>query len=346
MSGAARSPYRGLERWAFWRSVAARGEGPAQDLYRPRFGITHKTAIVTAGSCFAQHIGEALTRARCRLIDTEAMPEMVPDAVARGFGYRQYSARYGNIYTPRQLRQLLAEIDGDHRPADAVWEKNGRFYDALRPAVEPEGLDSAELVAEHRRLHLARAQAAFAQAELFILTLGLTEAWMHLGSGTVYPTAPGTIAGSYDQEKVSFHNFSFAEILEDLRAIRARLHAYKPETRMLLTVSPVALTATASGAHVEVATAYSKAVLRAAAGQMVSECADVDYFPSYEIVTSRAAKGRHLTDDLRDVEPEGVAEVMQIFLTAHGLDTGTPASPEPPTVDPVCEDILLEAFAE
>ncbi|MEM0922472.1 MAG: GSCFA domain-containing protein, partial [Pseudomonadota bacterium] len=109
MSGPARSPYRGLERRAFWRSVAARGEGTAQDLYRPRFEITHKTAIVTAGSCFAQHIGETLTRARCRLIDTEAMPEMVPDAVARGFGYRQYSARYGNIYTPRQLRQLLAE---------------------------------------------------------------------------------------------------------------------------------------------------------------------------------------------------------------------------------------------
>ncbi|MEL6478530.1 MAG: GSCFA domain-containing protein [Pseudomonadota bacterium] len=346
-NSAPRSPYRGLPRRAFWKSVADRGEGPADDLYRPRFEITRKTAIFTAGSCFAQHIGQSLRRAGCRIVDTEAMPDMVPETVARRFGYRQYSARYGNIYTPRQLRQLLGEIDGTLTPAYPVWVRDGRFFDALRPAVEPEGLETPDLVAEHRRLHLARARSAFARGEVFVFTLGLTEAWIHRESGTVYPTAPGTIAGAHDPEVFAFHNFSFAEVIEDLHAIRAQLQARQPGMRMVLTVSPVALTATASDAHVEVATSYSKAVLRAAAGQMMSECADVDYFPSYEIVTSRAARGRYLSADLRDVTPAAVEDVMQIFFAAHGIERGDPAD-HATTLDdldaPVCEDLLLEAF--
>ena len=62
-----------------------------------------------------------------------------------------YSARYGNIYTVRQLLQLAQEVAGEWNPENYIWEKDGKFYDALRPAVEPEGLNSPEEVIEHRQ---------------------------------------------------------------------------------------------------------------------------------------------------------------------------------------------------
>ena len=126
--------------------------------------------------------------------------------MARGFGFGLYSARYGNVYTIRQMLQLVQECQGERCPAEAVWEKDGQFYDALRPSVEPGGLASAELVIRHRRQHLARGPALLKQTSLFIFTMGLTETWEHTGDFTVYPTAPGTIAGNYDTARYRFRN--------------------------------------------------------------------------------------------------------------------------------------------
>ena len=66
-----------------------------------------------------------------------------------------YSARYGNIYTVRQLLQLAQEVAGEWTPKNYIWEKNGKFYDALRPAVELEGLDSPEEVSKNRKIHVS-----------------------------------------------------------------------------------------------------------------------------------------------------------------------------------------------
>ena len=124
--------------------------------------------------------------------------------------------------------------------------------------------------------------------------------------------------------------------------------------RFLVTVSPVPLTATATGEHVEVATCYSKSVLRAVCGMLVARHADVDYFPSFEIITSQNARGAYYEPNLRNVSPMGVQTAMQLFLRAHGADAGRGPRPQrrgaardPPARsrgDP-CEDALLEAFA-
>ena len=120
-----------------------------------------------------------------------------------------------------------------------------------------------------------------AQTGLVVFTLGLTETWAHTGSGTVYPTAPGTIAGQIDPDVHSFVNFRAAEIRRDFEAVREVFRAANPDVKFLLTVSPVPLTATASGGHVLPATIYSKSILRTVAGELSEDFDDVDYFPSY-----------------------------------------------------------------
>ena len=202
------SPYSDLPKRAYWRSgVAERAPLDPGDLYQPRFEVGMSTRVATAGSCFAQHVGRALRGAGLDVIDAEPLPADIPDSVATGFGYRLYSARYGNIYTARQLLQLVREAEGSYTPADPVWAKDGRHFDAQRPSVEPDGLDSPEAVQAHRAGHLAAIRSLLRQADLFVFTFGLTECWMHRDSGTVFPTAPGTIAGTYDPRALRLQEF-------------------------------------------------------------------------------------------------------------------------------------------
>ncbi len=309
--------------------------------------------IATAGSCFAQHIGRHLKLRGVRVIDTEPAPPGLTGEAATAFGYEMYSARYGNIYTVRQLLQLVSEAVGTFTPAEVVWERDGRYFDALRPGVEPEGLDSPEEVLAHRREHLERVRLAFTQSNLLVFTLGLTEAWVHRESGTVFPTAPGTIAGQYDANRYVFKNFSVEEIVADFTQLRRIMRGLNKKIRFLLTVSPVPLTATASGHHALVATTYSKSVLRAAAGELCQKIQQVDYFPSYELIATPFLGENYYDTNRRSVTERGVAHVMDVFFQCQGMaaapaETVTAAVPDNvqnAAADAVCEDILLDAFA-
>jgi quinol monooxygenase YgiN len=215
--------------------------------------------------------------------------------------------------------------------------------------VEPNGLSSPEDVIRLREKHIAAVAQMFETCDIFIFTLGLTEAWVDRTSGTVYPTAPGTIAGNYDPETVEFKNFTFGEVLDDLKAFRGELLEVNPNANILLTVSPVGLAATATEGHVLTSSVYSKSVLRAVAGQMANEYDNVDYFPSYEIVNSAASKGRFFDETYRDVTAAGVSTAMSHFLRAFpDLSEFKPTSSthENELELAICEEILVEEFAK
>ncbi|NKF30769.1 GSCFA domain-containing protein, partial [Pseudomonas sp. BGM005] len=203
-------------------------------------------------------------------------------------GYGVYSARYGNIYFVRQLLQLAQEALSGAVREDIAWRRGDRWFDALRPAVEPEGLASPAHVARQRGEHIVAVRSVLTESDVLVFTLGLTEGWEDIESGVIYPTAPGTIAGDYDPERYRFHNFDVSEIVADFKEFRTLVRTVNPGIKFLLTVSPVPLAATATDDNVLAATTYSKAVLRAAAGMLASEFDDIDYFPSYEIVTCHA----------------------------------------------------------
>lgn len=314
------SPYENLEPRAFWRSGVVETGYPPPGIYQPKFLIPRDLPIFTAGSCFAQHVGRTLRAQGYHIVDTEPAPAKVPVGLAQRHGYGLYAARFGNIYTVRQFLQLMQECFADGQPIDAIWERDGRYYDALRPGVTPRGLASAEEVRTARAHHLDAVRDAVAQTGLVVFTLGLTEAWEHIPSGTIYPTAPGTIAGQFDPDIHRFVNFRADAIKSDLLALRALFQAINADIRFLLTVSPVPLTATASGAHVLPATIYSKSVLRTAAGELAEDHGDIDYFPSYEIVSSHPSGGQFFEANMRAVHPRGVRKVMGAFLAAQQAD--------------------------
>ncbi|SHJ05998.1 GSCFA family protein [Roseomonas rosea] len=348
-------PYSRLPDRNFWRSaVAERNPLEWRDLYAPKFEITRSMRIVSAGSCFAQHIGRQLLRSGFHYQQHEKPPGILaPEDHAR-FGYGLFSTRSGNVYTARQLLQLYRRATGAFRPAEDVVLWEGRAYDPFRPSVEPGGFASAEELRHIRdTVHFPAVRRMFLQAELLVFTLGLTEAWVSKEDGAVHPTCPGTICGRFDSARHGFHNFTFAEVMRDMEELLAALRQRNPALKVLLTVSPVPLTATAEDAHVLVATTHSKSVLRAVAGELSAAHDFVDYFPSYEIVTAPAMRGAFFQPNLREVSAAGVELVLRHFFAAHGGEA--PATPPPetpastrtrpddsPEGDIICDEAKLE----
>lgn len=345
------SPYEGLPPRAFWRTGVAEQDAAAiADLYRPKFPIARDARIAVAGTCFAPHVMHALAANGFAAIDAEPAPHGFDQDTAGRFGYGLGAARWGSIGTPRQLLQLCEEALGAFTPADAIWEEDGRYFDALRPTLEPEGLASPTEVDEHRAHHLRKAREVLAAADVWVIVLGLTEAWRHRASGTVYPSAPGTVAGAFDSAIHAFHNFSFAEIHADLAAFMTLARRERPGTKFILMLSPIPLTATASGEHVLTATTQSKSILRAAAGQLAAEHDDVDYFPLYEIACSPAARGAFFEANRRTPNAEGIRAAVRPFLAAHGGEAvprrAAKAGRRRAAKSAACDAVIETMFAE
>jgi hypothetical protein len=339
------NPYKTQSERAFWRaSVGKRHYADLTDLWQP-MPLRKVDRIATAGSCFAQHIGNNLAARGAAFMDMEpAPPVFYSTAEARQWGYGVFSCRYGNVYTTRQLIQLFDEAQGTRTPEERVWEKDGRFYDSLRASVDPVGQDSPETVLALREHHLAAVRRMFATLDVFVFTMGLTEGWESTSDGTMFAVAPGTVAGTYDPKKYVFHNLRHAEVRKDLMAFWDRLRAINPTARVLLTVSPVPLAATATQNHVLVATTYSKSVLRAVAGELAEDVEDIHYFPSYEIISSHPARGMFFEPDLRNVNMFGVNYVMSHFFSGLlAAEFGGPPLAAPvDDLDLICDEEKLD----
>jgi hypothetical protein len=309
-------PYQTQPARSFWRtSVANRHYADLCDLWRPLL-LVKKDRIATAGSCFAQHIGNNLNARGAAFMDMEPLPIIFNSSdEARKWGYGVFSCRYGNIYNTRQLLQLFYESHDERTPTERVWEKQGRFFDALRPSVDPVGQNSAEAVLALRARHLLAVRRMFAELDLFIFTMGLTECWENTEDGTIFSLAPGTLVGKYDPLKYKFRNLRAADIRNDMLEFWKQLRIVNPRARMLLTVSPVPLAATYTQNHILAATTYSKSVLRAAAGELAEDIDDIHYFPSYEIISSHPSRGMFFEPDQRNVNMFGVDYVMSHFFS-------------------------------
>jgi len=319
------------------------------------FRIEPGDKVATAGSCFAQHIGARLQAGGMNLLVTESAHPMLSAETARAFSYGLFSARFGNIYTARQLLQLLRRALGQFTPAEEPWrDGDGRWFDPFRPTVQPGGFATRREYDVDQIQHLAAVRRMFEAADILVFTLGLTECWVSREDGAAFPTCPGVAAGRFDPQRYAFCNFGADEVTADLRTFLAELRAINPAVRVILTVSPVPLAATAEPRHVWTSTTWSKAVLRVAA-EAVVDGDRVAYFPSYEVVTSPAARGAYFDADLRSVTADGVDHVMRLFFQ-HAVASGAPVGkPEPSSeqapsvsakaVEVMCEEAMLDFVA-
>ena len=302
------NPYKILPSTSFWRrSVASVKPIDFDPVVAVPFGLSKKDRIATAGSCFAQHIARELSASGYHYLVTEDGPAEQ--------NFRVFPARFGNVYTPRQLLQLFERAYGLFHPVDTAWVlPGGEFVDPFRPQAVPGGFASVDDLKADRERHLAAVRTMFEEADVFVFTLGLTEGWRSRADGAVVPLAPGVAGRPQDDTEYEFHNFDVAEMRDDMKEFIDKVRRINPGLRLIFTVSPVPLVATYEPKHVLVATTYSKAALRVVAEMITRDDPDAVYFPSYEIITGPQAKYAYYEDgDLRSVTAAGVAHVMRVF---------------------------------
>lgn len=324
-------PYSDLDAKSFWRPSIAEVEPTAVDPVTTDLRIDPDTRIATAGSCFAQHIARYLRSSGFHFMNAETPPTVLSRRAADAGQYGTYSARYGNIYTARQLLQLFRRAHGTFAPAEDCWEgTDGSVIDPFRPQIQPGGFASKREFELDREQHFAAVRRMFSHLDVFVFTLGLTETWEAVADGAIFPMCPGTAGGVFDPQRHRFVNLTVDDVTNDLTTFFGELRQVNPKAQLLLTVSPVPLVATASGQHVLTATTYSKSVLRVAAETAAAETG-IHYFPSYEIVTNAANRGSYFAPDLRQVTEAGVSHVMGLFfrhLAGHVVEPVVePAAP-------------------
>lgn len=317
------NPYNGLPDHCFWsRAHRVSKQKEIDPVVMGAFTLTPEMKIATAGSCFAQHIAKHLVKNGYNYFIAEKAHPVLPDVVAKENGFGVFSARYGNLYTVRQLLQLVQRAYGQFRPEEDVWEVDGALVDPFRPNIQPKGFISEEEFQSQRETHFAAVRAIVEKADVFVFTFGLTEGWISKKDGAVFPLAPGVAGGSYDPEIHEFKNFEVTEIVDDFKAFVEFARVKNPNLKIIMTVSPVPLIATArEDQSVITATSYSKAVLRVATETLARDLDNCVYFPSYEVITGNFSGGSYYEEDLREVRDQGVQHVMSLFMKHYTDDS-------------------------
>jgi hypothetical protein len=314
-------PYSSAPPRSFWkRAFETNWESTALVQGAPL--IRRGETVASAGSCFAANIVPYLQRAGFEYARQAQLPPEFATVAADNFNYSRFSAAYGNIYTARQAVQLLRRALGRFHPREDRWVvAPDLIIDPFRPGLKYPACSQREfelLTAQHLQqvLHVIRS------ADVFIFTLGLTEAWLSTYDGAVFPACPGTIAGTFDPKLHKFYNFSVTDVIQDLEDLTDLLTQINPRVRMILTVSPVPLVATATDQHVLVASTYSKSVLRVAASATVAARQNVAYFPAYEIVAGPQAPHDSYEPDRREPTRAAIDAVMNAFLSCCEPQSG------------------------
>lgn len=339
------NPYLDVDETQIWKkAVATKSPFDITELWTPKFSINERDTFSTYGSCFAQHFSKSLVRKGLTWINAEPAPEIMTPEHCQEYGYNVYSSRTQNIYTPTMLHQWLTMSQNTTLFNDEYWTHEGRFFDPLRPTVEPNGFESLDEAKQSRKATLKSLKQSIKDASVFVFTLGLTERWINSTTQMEYSICPGTAVGEYDERLHVFDNLGFDQIRDSLEQSIAILEQINPQIKILLTVSPVPLIATYQKKHVLVSTIAAKSTLRAAAEVVAQTNEHVDYFPSFEIISAFPFKGMFYEPNARNVNPQGVAFVMKQFYA--GAQIKTPERDDNSAIDfeAQCEEELLGAF--
>lgn len=259
---------------------------------KPRFTFRRGDTVFTIGSCFARNIERQLADFVVPTLRVWIPPE-------ERFDETHEPNAVINEYNPGTMLQRIAGAFCDaQRPDEAtiVPHKSG-FIDLLLNLAKPA---SRERVLERRR-EVDGIYETLPHAKVVIITLGFIECWYDTASALFLNQMPPLPVQKAYPGRFIFRQLDVFEAYPLLERALGILDAHG--IRTLLTVSPVPIIRTFSGQHVAVANAFSKSVLRVCAERLCRKFRNVDYFPSYEMVTlggisSYIADAVHVRDDV------------------------------------------------
>jgi hypothetical protein len=325
----ARSDVHPTHKFAPWQVWPGSFDNPPADGRFPRpdnlgLEITRTTPMASLGSCFAREIKRRLVQNGYNYIAEETHHPAATHA----------SAAWERVYNTFCMRQIFEYTFETWAPQIRWWTApvSGKIQDPYRRVILYENLPQAQADFEDHRRHSRR---ALEQAQVLILTLGLTEIWQDKRDGSVIslPGGPYVNEGG-DMGRYEFRVSRYAQNLANLERIHAIMARHNPACKLLVTVSPVNLWATfRTDLDVISASCNSKSTLRAAADEFVDAHENVYYFPAFEMAwLYRPITGNAFLADGREnyhVNKPTVKFIMRHFFEWYSREEDAKGAPDP-----------------
>jgi hypothetical protein len=272
-----------LENWQGYGDYFLKGHLPEEPF------ITPDTRITAFGSCFAVNIGNWLSKRNFRILNKDTASKAYIVQMGEGF-VTSYSI----------LQQFQWAFEGKTPKVD-LWHG----YDA-----QAFGYDETVRQETLRLLN---------ETDCFILTFGLSEVWYDRPTGEVFWRA--IPIEQFDPDRHGFRVVSPEENYLNIKAIVDLIARYRPDAKILMTLSPIPLVATFRPVSCMSANSISKASLRIAIDRLLPE-GSLDgrafYWPSYEIVMDGFL--RKWEPDRRHVKRPILDFIMTLFEKAWCKD--------------------------
>lgn len=241
--------------------------------------LSHANRIVTIGSCFANNVAERM--ASCGLC-VEANP-------------------LGEMFNPQSIAATIERLAEGRLFTEEELHSRGDLWFAYEAHGAFDGIDK-DIVVERLNAAVRRGSEALKEADTVVITLGT--AWVYEREGRVVANCHKMPASDFVRRRLSVD-----EVVDCLKALAEGVLGGK---QIILTVSPVRHLADGLEGN-----AVSKAVLRLAAERITEECADMDYFPAYEIVLDDLRDYRFVASDLVHPSQEAVGYVWERFVECY-----------------------------
>ena len=268
----------------------------------PSFSLTPGSRIFTIGSCFARNIEAVLEKDYELPTASYSVPKsewaFAPNGIL-------------NEYNPACISQRLLwaadNVDTSKLPETLLGSKD-EYVDLLLAAGNPVTLERAL----ERRREIDQLYAQISSSDLLVITLGLNECWYDEQEKCYLNRNPPPQILRSDADRYSFEQLSVGDSFALMeKGIAAILDS--GVKNIMLTVSPVPLQTSFSGEDCVSANSFSKATMRCVAEELrVRFKGALDYFPSYEIVTSGGLSS--FQDDHVHVKAEVVEKAINYLL--------------------------------
>ena len=284
--------------------------------HTPKFKINPDDKFFTIGSCFARNVERALISRGMNVLNSICK---IPGDFYQAQGPDNRNSAL-NAYNPHSMLDLLRFTDMPEWQTVGALQLNEdgtQWADMLLAGLR--NLDREELAQVREQLFNTYNQLP--HTDVFVMTLGYTESWFDTASGIFTNRSPaGARQTVRHGERFEFFNADAPSVCEALdQTLRIVREKTGNRSKIILTVSPVPLSGTYSDMDIISANIYSKSTLVSAARTVASRNSDVDYYPSYEMV-SLAKPDVAWKADGAHVQPGIVDKVIGKFLSLYIKD--------------------------
>jgi hypothetical protein len=327
--------------WPARETTYNRVEPYATPNFTNHFSISPKDQIFTIGSCFAREIEVALADRGFSIPALELVKNfMASESLGLGNSFnRSFLNQYGVPSIFNQIHQAV-ELNGDLPTNLYAYEISaGKFVDMDMPAfVRPAPLEHVV----NRRNALMSCTKEILKCNTIIITLGLSELWWDNGANCYRNTSVLPRILDAEQNRFELHVLSYQDIFSYLSRALNLIKLINPQSRILLTVSPVPMNYTYTSNDVMVANTYSKSVLRAAVEEAINTFPNVFYYPSYETVIL-SQRDLAWENDMMHVQPKMVKKIVSRMIAKYAVNRENYAASDIESIRLDFEDILKQS---